>query len=118
MRILDPAGRGAQQFRNTSGSIPASGLKQVAGDYKIGDADGTVICSTMRGGMTITLPRAALHAGRTVTIRKGDPGSGIVKIQSVNGELVGGAIWVTLAAADEYAVFQSDGSAWVVVTHF
>ena len=118
MRILDPAGRGAQQFRNTSGSIPASGLKQVAGDYKIGDADATVICSTMRGGMTITLPRPALNAGRTVTIRKDDAGSGSVKIRSVNGEPVGGASWVTLTAANEYVTLQSDGAVWMVVAHF
>ena len=105
-------------MRNVAGAIPASGLKQVSNDYSVGDRDATVFCNTMRGGVTITLPRAALHGGRTVAIRKADAGANAVKIQSVNGEPVGEAVWVTLTLANEYVTLQSDGKSWIVVAHF
>ena len=117
-RILDPAGRGATQLRNVTQSVPAFGLVTVsANNYTIRDTDATVQCSTMYGPVTITLPRAKLFPGRTITVRKADAGQEAVKIRSTNGEPISGQTWVSLAAAGEFTQLQSDGTAWQVVLH-
>ncbi len=119
MRILDPAGRDAMQVRSTASAIPAAGLRTVGvGSYALLDSDATMMCETARGPVTVTLPRAATCAGRQVSIRKSDAGQDLVKIRSENGEPVGDATWLSLAAQNEFVQLQSDGSEWRVVIHF
>jgi hypothetical protein len=118
MRILNPAGRDSQQTRLTSGGIPPSGYKSVATDYEVQDDDGTVAVSTMRGVVTITLPRAAVSAGRQLVIRKADSGTNPVYIKSANSETIAGASMLSLAESGEYAQFVSDGNQWSVPLHF
>ena len=118
MRISDPAGRGAQDFRAVAGAMPADGLVTVAQDYTVADTTGVVMVKTMRGPVTVTLPRAAVCSGRVVAVRKTDSGANPATIRSVNGETVGGATWVSLTEAGEFVQLQSDGSEWQVVVHF
>ena len=119
MRILDPASRSAAQTRRTGGSIPASGLRQVqAGSYSITDDIATMLCATFRGQVDITLPRAALNAGRTIVIRKTDAGSNMVKVDVSGGEPIAGMSFVSLAEDGEFLQAQSDGKAWQIPLHF
>jgi len=118
-RILNPAGRGADQFRNLAGATFPSRFKTVQGqDYTVEDDVATVAGNTNYGPVTVYLPRAAAHPGRTVVIRKTDAGAEALKIKSAGNETVGGSSWLTLVASGEFAQFQSDGSQWQVVLHF
>jgi hypothetical protein len=119
MRIFNPAGREGQQSRDMAGSIPPSDLRTLtAGSYSLIDSDATVLCSTMRGAVTLTLPRAVTCSGRQVTVRKADAGQGTVTIQSANGETVDGQTWVSLTAQNEFVTLLSDGHVWKTGLHF
>jgi len=119
VRILDPSAPGAQQTRNLAGGIPATSVRAVsAAPYTVADEIGTVLCATMRGSVTITLPRAALHSGRSITIRKTDAGQYPVTIGATNGEPVGDSEWVQLTEKGEYAVFVSQNGEWSTPLHF
>lgn len=118
MRITDPAGRGAQQFRDVTGALPADELVTVAGDYAVADEVGTVLVQTSYGPVAITLPRAATCGGRQIVVRKTDTGSAPVTVRAMNGEMVGGQAYVSLTADGEFVQLQSDGRAWQVTLHF
>jgi hypothetical protein len=113
MRITEPAGRGAQQFRNVSGSLPASELVTVAQDCVVGDTVGAVMVQTMRRPVTVTLPRAETCSGRIIAVRKTDSGMDPVTVKPASGGTIDGAASLLLDTAGEYVQMQSDGSEWV-----
>lgn len=118
MRITDPAGAMGQGMRDVVGALPASELVGVARDYAVADEVGTVAVSTLRGAVTITLPRAATCGGRVISVKKADAGSEPATIVAANGEPVAGQSWVSLTHKDEFVQLQSDGSEWQVTLHF
>ena len=119
MRLLNPSSPGAQQSRNLINGAPATGVRSVeSGSYNVADNVGSMACSTMRGPTTVTLPRAALYPGRTITIKKADAGSYPVTVKAANDESIGGQASVQLATQNEYAQFVSTGSEWTVPVHF
>ena len=120
MRLLNPSGgRDSQQARNVANAMPASDIRSVeSGSYNVADNIGSIACSTMRGPTTVTLPRAALYPGRTITIKKADSGSYPVTVKAANDESIGGQASVQLTTQNEYAQFVSTGSEWTVPVHF
>ena len=119
MRILNPSGRDSQQTQNIASSMPATDTRSVeVGSYNLSDNVGSMECSTMRGPVTITLPRAATCQGRQVTIRKADAGQDMVKILSANSETIDGQTWISLKTSGEYGTFISDGKEWRASVHF
>jgi hypothetical protein len=117
-RILDPAGATGTQTRDVFGSIPASDSVVVSSDHAVTDVEATVMVKTMRQAVTITLPRAAVHNGRQISIRKIDAGANPVTIVAQGGEPLDGQSALGLTAAGEFVSLVSDGSAWAVVVHF
>jgi len=116
MRILDPAAAGTGQTRATMEAIPATQFKTVGTDYNVCDEDAVVSADATNRAIMVTLPRAALHCGRNITVRK-SAGDNPVNVQSAANELIGGQQYVSLQEDGEYFTFLSDGTEWRVAVH-
>lgn len=97
-------------------SLAATGNQSLAiADFLSGDL---TILAPNTGAFTLTLPSVAdVPAGSRFTIRKTTADAHAVTLDGAGSETVGGsATFATIDASGDRATFQSDGSAWVLVT--
>lgn len=85
--------------------------------YTITDTDGvSVIYMTTAGtDRTVTLPTAADNAGRVITIKKVDSGTGVCAVDGEGSETVDGVVTRYLPLQYDFMTVQCDGSAWHII---
>jgi hypothetical protein len=105
--------------------VTKSKVKTVSSaNYTVTDSDGydTILVATGSVDRTITLPAVATNAGRTLTIKKTDAGSGVgggagfrVLIDTPGSETIDGAAQNYLSEQYSYVTLVCDGSNWSVI---
>ena len=83
--------------------------------YTIEDGDRVVLADATAGVMTITLPLAALHEGRTFTVKKIDASANAVTIDGNGAETIDGALTVALSVQHQARTLLSDGAGWRII---
>ena len=86
-------------------------------DYTITDTDAnTVFVTTAATDRTITLPTAADNAGRIITVKKVDDGTGKVIIDGEGAETIDGA--ATVDVSQQYSLWRGmcDGTEWHTIS--
>lgn len=85
-----------------------------SGSYTITDTDGvtTILMTTSTSDYTVTLPTAADNAGRVVTVKKADSGSGSCTVDGEGSETINGATTVVLLYQYEAITLFCDGTGW------
>lgn len=83
-------------------------------DYTITDDDGVSIVhmTTSSTDRTVTLPTASANAGRVITVKKVDSGTGSVTLDGEGSETIDGATTIILHNQFESVSIQCDGSSW------
>lgn len=97
-------------------SLAATGNQSLAvADLLSGDL---TILAPNTGALTLALPSVAdVPAGARFTIRKTTADAAAVTLDGAGSETVGGgATFATIDASGDRATFQSDGSAWQLIT--
>jgi 6-phosphogluconate dehydrogenase (decarboxylating) len=76
-----------------------------------------VICDATAAAFTLTLPSAALHAGRVLDIKQ-NASANLVTLAPVAGETVSaGASYVGLSAAGKFVRLIANGLDWTVLAN-
>jgi hypothetical protein len=78
-------------------------------DYDVIPAD------TTGAAFTITLPKAALHKGRLVFVKRINAGANNLTVDGDGAETIDGAASVTLTAQWEVKRLTSDGTNWLTL---
>lgn len=86
-------------------------------DYPITDTDGVsvIYMTTSSTDRVVTLPTVADNAGRVITVKKVDSGTGVCTVDGEGSETIDGAANVVLAGLDESVTVQSTGAAWHII---
>lgn len=79
-----------------------------------GDGYSTILVSTANSNRTIDLPAATSNAGRIITIKKTDSGTGGVIIDPNSTETIDGFSTITLSFQYESITLVCDGSNWLI----
>ena len=85
-------------------------------DYMVQRHEATVLCDASRRGVTVTLPRAVNHSGRTLSVKKSDATTTPVLLKTYPGETIGSYAILPLQTADAAVVVQSDGKRWFIMS--
>ena len=99
----------SQPLKATIGKV-----QTVTANTTVGATTSLVVASSSSGAKTMTLPAAAVSAGRKITFVKSGA-SGTIVIDPNASEQVDGASTFTLTAAKDTATIVCDGTAWHVV---
>ncbi len=83
--------------------------------YTLLDDINVIKADTTAAAFTITLPKAAPHAGRLVYIKRINAGANVLTIDGDGAETIDGAATATLTAQWESKTIVSDGVGWLVV---
>jgi len=97
------ATRGAFRSVTTSGSV-------VSGDYFL-------ICDATAGAITLTLPPAALVAGRIYVFKRINAGANTVTVDAYASETIDGAATHVLPPQWNSITIISNGTAWFITSH-
>lgn len=92
-------------------------IKSVAVDSTLSDLDSVVLVNATTGAKTITLPSAAIVAGKQLKIKKTDASGNAVTISPVLSQKIDGASSFSLATAQKYCAIVSDGANWHVISN-
>lgn len=87
-------------------------------DYTVTDTDGVsvVLMTTSTTDRTVTLPTAADNAGRVLTVKKVDSGSGTCTLDGEGAETIDGDTTQVLSKQYEFITVQCDGTSWHTIT--
>lgn len=80
--------------------------------YTATGSDYLIKCDATSAAFTITLPAAASHSGRELTIKKADISGNAVTIDGNASETIDGQLTVKLGYRYESLTIQSDGTNW------
>ena len=85
--------------------------------YTVTDADGVSVVYVTTGSTdrTVTLPTAADNAGRVITIKKVDSGTGIVTVDGEGSETIDGLTTRVCYFQYDFMTVQCDGSNWHII---
>lgn len=97
------ATRGAYRSVTTSGSV-------VSGDYFL-------ICDATAGAIVLTLPPAALVAGRIYVFKRINAGANTVTVDAYASETIDGAATHVLSPQWNSITIISNGTAWFITSH-
>jgi hypothetical protein len=97
------ATRGAYRSVTTSGSV-------VSGDYFLA-------CDATAGAITLTLPPAALAAGRIYVFKRINAGANTVTVDAYASETIDGAATHVLSPQWNSITIISNGTAWFITSH-
>lgn len=86
-------------------------------DYTVLDDDGVVTILMTTGGTNrvVTLPTAADNAGRVLTFKKVDSGTGYLTIDGENAETINDLATIILFSIGDYVTIQCDGTSWHII---
>jgi hypothetical protein len=87
----------------------------VSATYTLTDETDVVIADTTAAAFTITLPKAALHKGRLVFVKRINGGANVLTVDGNGSETIDGAANVTLTLQWEAKRLTSDGSNWLTL---
>lgn len=108
-----PAGQtGSQGPQGPPGSTGSAPFVTVQNDYVVVDGDHTVFCDVTLANPTVTLPPAALHAGRILTVRRVGGGNNQCNLTPVQG----GLVVLDNAGQTRGVVLQSDNVVWWILS--
>lgn len=111
-----PVERQLADLENLLGRTPMFfAVRSVTAATTIVDSDDLVLVDATSGAVTVTLPLAAVNAGRRFTVKKTDASGNAATIDGNGSETIDGA--TTAATTTQYVAItvQSDGTAWWVV---
>jgi hypothetical protein len=97
------ATRGAYRSVTTTGNV-------VSGDYFL-------ICDATAGAITLTLPPAALVAGRIYVFKRINAGANTVTVDAYASETIDGAATHVLSPQWNSITIISNGTAWFITSH-
>lgn len=83
--------------------------------YTVEDGVDVVTGDTTGGAFSITLPKAALHSGRLLVIKRINAGANNLTIDGDGAETIDGAATVALTTQWETRTLTSNGTAWLVL---
>jgi hypothetical protein len=85
--------------------------------YTVTDSDGAsiVYVTTSSTDRTITLPTASANAGRAITIKKVDSGTGKVTVDGEGAETIDGEASLDLLTQYDWVQVQCNGTAWFII---
>ncbi len=86
--------------------------------YTLTDQDYFVACDATGAAFTITLPAAALYAGKMFTIKKTDASANAVTIDGNGAETIDGALTASLATQYRSKTLLSNGTTWHIIADF
>jgi|GEM_PF-6047611 len=95
-----------------------SGVKAITtknADYLLALQDCTILASANGGVVTLTLPSAALVAGKTYTLKKIDGSANAVIVATTGSQTIDGNPDFVLPTQWRYITVQSDGSNWFII---
>lgn len=99
---------------HVGGSV-AVGIREVSGDYMLGEDD-CIVAVDPYVMSNITLPPAASSRGRIYTIKNVSTTAGVVYIHPVDSDTIDGAPgFYTLGTTYQYVTLVSIGSGWLVI---
>ena len=96
------AARGAYRSVTTTGNV-------VSGDYFL-------ICDATAGAITLTLPPAAIVAGRIYVFKRINAGANAVIVDAYASETIDGAATHTLTPQWNSLAIMTDGVAWFIIS--
>ena len=97
------ATRGAYRSVTTTGNV-------VSGDYFL-------ICDATAGAITLTLPPAAIVAGRIYVFKRINAGANTVTVDAYASETIDGAATHVLSPQWNSITIISNGTAWFITSH-
>ena len=95
-------------------------VQTLTGDYTVDDDDNLSIFRLFIGNTdrTINLPLASNNIDRTLTVIKGDSGSGVLTIDGNGTETINGDLTKSLFSIYDALTIHCDGSNWFIVGEF
>lgn len=92
-------------------------VKTASTSYAMTSTDGYGIVAVTTGSstITVTLPPPSASAGRSITIKKVDSGSGMITISPNASETIDGASTNVLNAQNSFVMLLCDGTNWQVL---
>lgn len=112
------SGTNGKTLRSGGAAAPTWSWQQTtsaqSADYTITDTDGftTILVTTSSTNRTITLPTSADNAGRQITIKKVDNGTGFVIIDGESSESIDGSATVTVQNQYGSVTVLCNGTEW------
>lgn len=96
-------------------STPRGAYRTVETTATVQSGDYLLLCDSTGGGFTVTLPPAALVAGRMYAFVKINAGGGNVIVDGYGSETINGSATHTLNAHWNSVTIMSNGVAWFIL---
>lgn len=111
-----PASRtnlGVYSTTETDNAIALRSISTKTANYTLVSTDYTILGDATVGAITLTLPAAASHTGRTYNIKRISAGAFTVTVSST--DLIDGGATAVLNSQYESITVQSNGSTWFIL---
>lgn len=83
--------------------------------YSVAASDAVIFCNATGGNMTVTLPSAASHTGRKLTVKRTNTTANTVTVGSASGTIDGSASYIIPGGTLNSITVVSDGTNWYIV---
>ena len=99
------------------GAIYLKTVSKVFADspYSVAASDAVIFCNATGGNMTVTLPSAASHTGRKITVKRTNTTVNTVTVGSASGTIDGSASYIIPGGTLNSITVVSDGTNWYIV---
>jgi hypothetical protein len=99
------------------GAIYLKTVSKVFADspYSVAASDTVIFCNATGGNMTVTLPSAASHTGRKITVKRTNTTVNTVTVGSAAGTIDGSASYIIPGGTLNSITVVSDGTNWYIV---
>jgi len=83
--------------------------------YSVAASDTIIFCNATGGNMTVTLPSAASHTGRNLTVKRTNTTANTVTVGSAAGTIDGAASYIIPGGTLNSITVVSDGTNWYII---
>jgi len=83
--------------------------------YSVAASDTIIFCNATGGNMTVTLPSAASHTGRSLTVKRTNTTANTVTVGSAAGTIDGAASYIIPGGTLNAITVVSDGTNWYII---
>lgn len=91
------------------------GVQSVTAAYTATNRDSLILADATSAAFSVTLYSAVGNKGRRITVKKTDSGTNAVTVDGSGSETIDGSTTYSLAAQNDAAQLQSDGTGWQVI---
>jgi hypothetical protein len=101
----------------SQGAIYLKTVSKVFADspYSVAASDTIIFCNATGGNMTVTLPSAASHTGRNLTVKRINTTANTVTVGSAAGTIDGAASYIIPGGTLNSITVVSDGTNWYII---